>query len=394
MSASKQKRERREARAQGTDKQTLRAQEEQKRAAEKRSLKIKIVAGVAAAAIVFGAVIGVFASGSTYRSVEAAEVNGETLSAVEYNYYYCTVRDEYLSQYNEFMSQLGMSATAGELESLDYEDGKTYKDLFADETIALIQRVTALNEAAAAEGLDYTADVEASVKTSVNSINVEAAAYGVTVDAYLADGYGRGMTLDAWQSMVGKAITAQLYTEEKTASFTYSDSEAIAYYDDNIENYRTYDYRAFQIAADGEGDDALAAAKQSAQEFVARVEAGEAFADVVLDYVAEDSKSYYEDSDLTLYEDTLASAVSSYYSDWVTDAARVEGELDYIVNEEDGYVYIVNFLGASKDDDAAKIEKALPDMQDEAFNLWLAGEMQKYPVTTKSMGLYFADKAN
>ena len=160
MSASKQKRERREARAQGTDKQTLRAQEEKKIAAEKRSLKIKIGAGIAAAAIVFGAVIGVFASSSTYRSVTAVEVNGESLSAAEYNYYYCTVRDSYLQEYNTMMSQLGMSVTAAEMENLEYEEGKTWQNFFEEQTIALIQRVVALNEAAEAEGIDYSTDID------------------------------------------------------------------------------------------------------------------------------------------------------------------------------------------------------------------------------------------
>ena len=394
MSASKQKRERREARAQGTDKQTLRAQEEQKNAAEQRSRKIKIAAGIAAAAIVLGTVVGVFASGSTYRSVTAAEVNDESLSAVDYNYYYCTVRDQYLQEYNTFMSQLGLSVTAAEMEALEYEEGKTWKEFFEEQTIALIQRVTALNAAAEAEGIDYSTDVEVSVKASENSLTVEAAAYEVTVDQYLADGYGRGMNLESWRELAGQAVVADLYADAKMATYTYTDDEAIAYYDENVENYRTYNYRAFQIAADGEGDDAIAAAEQKAKEFVSRVEAGEAFADVLLDYVSEDSKSYYEESDLTLYEDTAAGSISSYYSAWVTDAARRDGELGYVVNAEDGYVYVLNFISKSNDTDAVKVEKALPDMQLATFNSWLAEEMQKYPVTTQSTGMYFADKAN
>ena len=57
-------------------------------------------------------------------------------------------------------------------------------------------------------------------------------------------------------------------------------------------------------------------------------------------------------------------------------------------------IYVVSFLGASSDDNAAKVEKALPDMQANAYESWLAGEMENYPVTQKTMGLYFADRAN
>ena len=394
MSASKQKRERREARAQGTDKQTLRAQEEKKIAAEKRSLKIKIGAGIAAAAIVFGAVIGVFASSTTYRSVTAVEVNGESLSAAQYNYYYCTVRDSYLQEYNTMMSQLGMSVTAAEMENLEYEEGKTWQNFFEEQTIALIQRVVALNEAAEAEGIDYSTDIDVSVKASQNSLTVEAAAYEVTVDQYLADGYGRGMDVETWREMAGKAVVADLYADAKMATYQYTDAEAIAYYNENIQNYQTYDYRAYQIIVDGEGEEAVAAAEQRAQEFIHRVKSGEAFKDVVVDYASESTKSVYQESDLTLYEGALADEISSYYGSWLTDAARVDGELGYVVNAEDGYVYVLNFLSKSNDADAAKIEKALPDMQLATFNSWLAEEMQKYPVTTNSTGLFFADKAN
>ena len=122
MSASKQKRERREARAQGTDKQTLRAQEEKRVAAEKRSMKIKIGAGIAAAALVLGAVVGVVASGSTYRSATAVQIGDVSVSAAEYNYYYGNVSSTYVAQYNEYMSMLGVSVTAADLEKQTYDE--------------------------------------------------------------------------------------------------------------------------------------------------------------------------------------------------------------------------------------------------------------------------------
>ena len=398
MSASKQKRERREARAQGTDKATLRAQEQAAEQAKKKRGMTGVIIIVLVIVLAFGGMLGVFASPSTYRSVEAVEVGGQSLSAAEYNYYYCSVRNQYLQQYNAFMSQMGTTLTAGDMEAMEYEDGKTWKDVFREETADMIARVTALTALADAEGVPLDADTQSELDEADKMIAEAAEQAGVSVDAYLTRVYGRGMTYDMWKELAGQAALADSYADQKTAGFTYSDSEVIAYYDENPANYRTYSYRSFLIPVDDtEGVDAVTAAaeaKLKADDFVSRLNAGEAFADLAIDFAAENSKSYYESSDLTLYEDTLSGAISSVYSDWVTDPARKAGDVTQIADPSTNDIYVVSFLSASSDDNAAKVEKALPDMQANAFESWLAGETAKYPVTEKALGLYFADRAN
>ena len=398
MSASKQKRERREARAQGTDKKTLRAQEQAAEQVKKRRGMRNVTIIVLVIVLVFGGMIGVFASPATYRSVEAVEVGGQSLSATEYNYFYCSVRNQYLQQYNSFMSQLGTTLTAADMEAMEYEEGKTWKDVFTEETADMISRVTALTALADAEGIGVDADTQSQLEEANGMIEDAAAEAGVSVDAYLTQMYGKGMTYELWQDLAGRAALADSYAAYKTDSFTYSDSEAIAYYDEHVADYRAYSYRSYLIPVEtGEDVDAVeaaAAAKNQADEFVSRLNAGESFADLAIEFADEDSKSYYEDSDLTLYEDTLASSISSAYSDWVTDPARKAGDVAQITDSSTDDIYILSFLGVSSDDNAAKVEKALPDMQANAYESWLAGEMENYPVTEKTLGLYCADRSN
>ncbi len=396
MSASKQKRERREARAQGTDKQTLRAQEEQQQAAKQRSLKIKIVAGVAAAAIVVGAVVGVFAAGSTYRSSTAAQVGDTAISAVEYNYYYSNVRANYLAEYNEYMGMLGTAATAAELEKMEREEGKTWGDMFHEEAQANLRRAYTLVGAANAAGFGMTEEATAAVQASADALEEAALLANMTEDAYLESVYGRGMDRATWQKCAETAALADAYMAAQKASYEVTDAEAIAYYDANESSYKTYDYRSFLFSVDPDAEDQAAAFDEieaQADDFMHRYRSGEAFTDLVLDFVSEDTRSYYEETDLTLYEDTVAASISSSYSAWVTDPARVVDEIGVVLDEENGYIYVLNFLGKSDATDAEKAETARPDMQTAAFETWIAAEQESYVLTTQSMGMYFADKA-
>lgn len=398
MSASKQKRERREARAQGTDKQTLRAQAEQQTAAAKRSRGLRIGAGIAAAAVVLGAVVGVVASGSTYRSVEAVQVGGVSVSAAEYNYYYSNVCSTYVAQYNEYMGMLGVSVTAADLEKQTYneETGETWGDRMHAEAQDTIRRVYTMAGAANAEGVSLSADAQAALDSSIEALDEAASIENVTHDEYLENMYGRGMDYDTWLACAETAALADTYMAQKKSTFEYSDAEAVAYYDANEATYKTYDYRSFLFSVSADAADktaAFAGITKQAEEFAHRYKAGETFRDLVLAYVNEDARSYYEESDLTLYKDTVAGNISSAYRDWVTDPARKTDEIGIVYDEEGGCIYVLNFLGKSDATDAEKAEIALADLQTTAFEEWLAAEKEKYPLTEKGLGLYLADKA-
>ena len=194
------------------------------------------------------------------------------------------------------------------------------------------------------------------------------------------------------------AALADSCAAQRAAAIRFEDDEVLAYYEENAADYKGYTYRSFLIPVvveEGGDEDALyAEAEAKADEFIRRVEAGEEFSQLAIEYATEGTKSSYEDSDLTLNEDIVASKISTAYSEWVLDASRRVGDITAITDREQGYVYIVTFLGTSSEDDATKIEKALPDMQQEAMEEALATEIERYPFTAKSMGMYFADKAN
>ena len=397
MSASKQKKERREARAQGTDKQTLRAQEQAAAAAAKRRRTTVIAAVVIVIVLLLAGLGVVFGSSGTYRSVAAAQVGEQTLSAAEYNYYYVSVRNDYLQQYNQILSQLGTSMTAAEMETREYQDGKTWKEVFEEEAEETIRRVTTLCALAERDGMTIGEDYQTQLDEAAKLLADAAEQSGMSLDAYVAAIYGRGMDYALWQELAARSALADSCAAQRAAAVSFDDSEVLDYYEEHAADYKGYTYRSFLIpAVVGEGDDedaVYAEAEAKADEFISRLEAGEAFSELAIEYATEGTKSSYEESDLTLNEDIVASKISSAYSEWVLDPARRVGDITAITDREQGYVYIVTFLGASSEDDATKIEKALPDMQQEAMEEALAVEMESYPFAAKSMGMYFADKA-
>ena len=204
------------------------------------------------------------------------------------------------------------------------------------------------------------------------------------------------MDYDTWYSCAETAALADTYMAQKKTSFEFSDAEAIAHYDANESQYKTYDYRSFLFSVKSDAEDqaaAFAEIRKQADDFVNRYKNGEDFNDLVLAFVSDDARSYYEENDLTLYEDTIAENISSSYRDWVTDSGRQADEIGLVYDEENGFIYVLNFLGKSDATDAEKAEIARADLQAAAFEEWIAAEQEKYPMTEKGLGMYFADKA-
>ena len=131
MSASTEKKNRQAARAAGTDKKTLAAQEEAKKRAKSRRNWTLGTVGV----VLLIALILFLNSGFLYTHTTAATINGQTYSPAELNYYYANQYYTFVNQYGSYAGIFGLDTSSGLAGAADQscsmlEEGATWKDYF------------------------------------------------------------------------------------------------------------------------------------------------------------------------------------------------------------------------------------------------------------------------
>jgi hypothetical protein len=133
----------------------------QKRAGRKirPSAMKKLIAGIIVAilVIVCGG-LGFLSSGLARRTITAAKIGNDKISAAEYSYYYNSSFNNYYQQMSSYFGEqyVGIDMTKS-LKSQDYTDGQTYADYFSQDALNSLQFVSAMSAEAKKAG--YTAVV-------------------------------------------------------------------------------------------------------------------------------------------------------------------------------------------------------------------------------------------
>lgn len=329
MSASQQKRYRKDVTSFGTNTKE-----------DKDGKKFKRNATIVVVVIVVLALVVLFLNSNFfYRHVPAIEVNGQEYTIADYNFYYYT---SYYRIYSNYYSMYGSYASA-------FMPGN---DELKSHAISLMQETQAFHDAAVEAG--YTLSDEAQADLEQTYVDLEAAAKeeGVnSVNQYLRAVMGRGMNLKLYKENMEYYTLAQQYSQEIRNSFTYSASEIRAYYDEHKDTYDMISYRVFFF--DGsEGDDAMAKAETNASAFESAITDEASFATLALRYAPNESKEQYEDTDATLFTYS-GQALSSYaadYAEWLLDAGRDPGETTVVESTSSSGYYVVYFVDRNDND--------------------------------------------
>ena len=303
----------------------------------------------------------------------AATVGDQEFNVTEVSYYYHSVANSYISQaqqYSQLGYDMGYDTSKSPSEQIySEEDGTTYADYFLQQALEQLQQVTILCNEAEAAGYTLSDEGKQTIEDNMDSLYTYSMQSGLGSEgSYLKASYGRNMTKSLFKDCLTKSVLASEYAQEKTDSFTYTDEELEAYYQEHTADLDSYDYRYCYINADlpesttdedgntvepseEETQAAMDQASQNANAMIAQVQAGTAFNTAAAAYQDETTAESYSDPEYNHSSDTLGSSLSSTYKEWLTDSSRQAGDITSIEVSGTGYC-VVQFLGRERAEDS------------------------------------------
>ncbi len=352
MSASTERKNRQAARAAGTDKKTLAAQEAAKL---KKKSKVRWTLGTIAVVLLI-ALILFLDSGFLYSHTTALTIGDEKYSPAEVNYYYANEYHNLVNQYGNYISMIGLDTSAGLVglrsQNCPMMESGTWRDYFLQSAQESMKQIKALTDYAKTNGIALSEEEIAELDESVAQIGDYAKSAGYSgIDHFLTVNYGSGVSTDIFRrSSQASALASKVYNEVYDG-LTYTPEELEAAYQDFNGEQDIFGFLVYNIAAVvDEGADAPSD--------VAKVEA-HADADAVYMAYADGTdiediqerfavavESQFEGETPTTRTNVRGSSVSAVYKEWLTDAGRKAG--DASVFDDDNGSYIVVFL--SRDD--------------------------------------------
>lgn len=357
MSASTEKKLRREAREAGNDKKALAAQAAAEKKAKNNRRWTLVGAGVAVLVIV-ALLLG---SGLPYMST-AYTVGNEKFSAAEVNYHYGSQYGNFVNQYGSYASLFGLDTSNGPVNLEEQEcymtDGCSWKDYFLDSAKMAMVQTVALTDYAAENGIALTEDEMAGVDSYFAGIDQAVVAYGFsTADQFFSANYGAGVDEDLVREGYMSSALCGKVIDEMNASFTYSDAEIEEKYQSYEGEQDMFEYMYYFVAAETvetEGEDGQTTAEVTEETLKAAEEKAEAIVKAFADAEGEDLEAKFNDAILSVDVNGFATEQRSSGAsiiaakEWLMDAARSEGDITSEVNSSESGYYVMLFV--SRDD--------------------------------------------
>ncbi len=376
MSASQKKQLRKEQNAaQMTDKQL---------SEQKEAKKLKLYTGLFAAAIMLMICVVIFTtvfnSGIIERGTTAVTVGDSKISAVELNYFYIDSINDYVEQWGDYISLTGLDTSKPlDEQALSEEQGTTWADYFLDYATNNIHSAYALYNNAVAEGYTLSQEDASSIDSSMATMELYAKYYYgySSLDAFLTAMYGKGANEETYRNYAEVQYIARAYANDEYNSLVYTAEDIENALADEPNAYTRYSYNYYYLPvtsflsggttddngnltySDEEKDAASAACEAAAQELMDQNISSVVVFDKAINQLELNASSETSVSS-TAISNRLYTELSATLKDWVTDDARVEGELGCIPystesTDEDGNTtstingyYMVLFLGSDE----------------------------------------------
>lgn len=366
-------------------------EEKERRSWKRFKLASIVVLAAVAVAIVFS--LGTsFYSRYTVLNKTYFQVGDHDVTRLEYNYYFNNVYSNYLSMYGSYASMMGLDTTTA-LDEQTYpgNENMTWKDYFDQSAVSQLQQIKAMADEAEANGFEY--DSAEDLAAYETEIAAQAESASVTENDYYTLMYGEYATRSRIEKFVEENLYASAYYNHLIEENQPADEEIAAYYADNKDSYDTVTYRSFYFEVDtdpeesdaseetsaseetaaaeetaaeaetaseeetGMTDEEIAAAmdelKVTADEMAARLEDGEDFEALCVEYADEDRKEDYGgEEDGSLNEESSYYETPSAVAAWLFEEARTEGEIAVLESESLNRYYVVQFLSRQNDEEA------------------------------------------
>ncbi|MCD8321640.1 MAG: peptidyl-prolyl cis-trans isomerase [Oscillospiraceae bacterium] len=334
MSASRDKKIRKEQIASGMDKKSI-AEAEAKKQRRKSSITYSVVAIVIVVLFVF---VFIYNSAWPSRHTTAVTIDGTDYTVAQMNYYYSS---SYISFYNNYYYYVILGYffdTSTSLADQEYSDGYTWQDYFMDSAIDTMTEVQLLCNEAEAAGYVMDEDYQAEYEEALESIQTTWESNGYSnLEQYINLVYGKGVTYELVEQELYRTYYASSYAQSLYDGFEYTTDELDEYYTENADSYDVIDYAYYYLSTSSSSDDE----EEEDEDAIDPDAVVEAIDGTDLDtFEAYMSENYEAEVTSLSY---AGSSLSSTYSEWLLDADREVG--DATVIETDSASYIIMFLG-------------------------------------------------
>lgn len=382
MSASAKKKLRKEqSSAQLTEKQ-LKEQQETKKLKAYTAVFIVAIIAVLIAALVFAGINIYKNSGVVEKNTVAATVNDEEINSVVLSYYYTDLISSTYSQWSSsygdnlsmFLGFMGLDA-AKPLSEQAYDEDSTWADYFVEGALERAKSDYLLYTAAVSDGFTLSEAETQAMDDTFDQMGMYATIYGYPdMDSYLRAMYGPGANKDSYYDYYAKSTLASAYYDAHSASLNITDADIRAYEADKYDEFSSFSFATYHLGyssyltggtEDADGNMVYTDAEEQAARDAAKADAellaksttveelDEAIAALEINKDSTAAKS-------TTFTDSLYTATSTIYRDWLAEDARKEGDCKAIAHEttvdEKAVVndyYVVLFLG--RDDNEVKL---------------------------------------
>ncbi len=219
----------------------------EQKAKEERDKKISRITGIvlAAALVCFVASFPI----RTFLTVNGTyiTVDGESVSRVEFDYYYNIAISNYLSGQGAWLYYAGIDLS-GDLSQQMYSEDMSFKDFFDEMAVDLMAQNKALEKEGRAAGFTY--DTAGKYKEYMESLKDYASKEGVSAREYIRGTYGAYATESRVKPYVEEMMYANAYYESVVEDMVISQDEIEQYYNEHKNNYDLIDFRLNSVSAE------------------------------------------------------------------------------------------------------------------------------------------------
>ena len=335
-----------------------------------------IVVVVLAIAVFLMSYFGCFQRMQTAVKLE----DGSTVSVAEYEYYYRSMYNYYYSmssQYESYYASYMGEGAGASITGFDYTktpgdqefqapsgsdmtvdeeyvtgDTATWADYFTQAATQTAQVYTAVYNEAIAAGYEMSEDENSEMEDFFDELRETAEEDEYSLDAYLRNNYGKGMTKGLLEDIYVKQTIASDYLADKEEEFgdAVTEDEIKQEYNDNKGDYTTVSLRYFNFSTDLSTDeDELsdddvkadnADRKAKAEAFMSKA-TNDNFTDLAYENAPESYAEYYKDNDTyTTMEGTtqsdLASTINDEAGEWAYKAKVGDKTMVTVTDEDSG----------------------------------------------------------
>jgi len=310
------------------------------------------------------------------------QVGDDKVTKVEFDYYYNTVVNNYVSQYSQYLSWFGLDLSK-DLSTQKYSDTRSWKDFFEEMTVESLRKNKALKADAKAKGFTY--DVSKEYDAIVEQLKASAKEQGISLNKYLQQNYGSYSTLSRIKPYVEEALYVSAYNDKLSEDMTPAADAVKAKYDEDKKQYDSVDYRIQQFDAElptepteladpvteTDETDEDAAYEPSEAEIAHAMDEAMLVANIAINTVKEQGESVTGIS---------YSAANNVIRDWLFDDARKAGDVTVLEDESEHCYYTVAFEKRYLDETpTANVRVLVAESEDHVneanaiFNEWKSG---------------------